>query len=300
VDTPGGVGYVEHSATEPGKRLDRSAEHRVGRLSDVHARLSCFPEIADRVATLRSEMTWVMYETPHARLVQLWSTYGAGTERYLPLSLAPILDRSLIDTGIAVGWHGAPLPDDAPADLGGGDNRLLMGQLVHAAKQYDNPMWSTDPEDVQTIGGLAAWALASTRFGREVDLIASVPSSRGTNALPHQVARDLAFLTGIHYAPAEAIRFEREVPQVKAIRDYWTRRETVDGSMAADPTAVRSRSVLLVDDVCRSGVTFHECARACHRAGATRVTALAVSKTFEFQHIPEPRFEDELPWMDAQ
>ena len=87
------------------------------------------------------------------------------------------------------------------------------------------------------------------------------------------------------------------VPQVKAIRDYWTRRETVDGSMAADPAAMRSRNVLLVDDVCRSGVTLHECARACRHAGAIRVNALAVSKTFEFQRIPEPRFEDDPRWL---
>lgn len=266
----------------------------MGRLSDVRERLSCFPEIVERLDTLRSEMTWVMHGSPYASLVRLWSTYGPEAGRYLPLSLAPILDRSLIDTGIAVGWHSAPLPDDAPDDIADYADRLLMGRLIHAAQQYDTPRWSTDIEDVQTIGSLAAFALASTRFGEEIDLIASVPSSRGANALPHQIARDISFLTRIRHAPPEAIRFERPISQIKQIRDYWTKREMLDGSMGADPAALRGRSVLLVDDVCRTGATLHECARACYGAGATRVTALAISKTFEFQRIPEPSFDDDL------
>jgi hypothetical protein len=268
----------------------------VGRLSDVRERLSCFPEIVERLATLRSEMTWVMYATPHARLVELWSTYGAGRERYLPLSLAPILDRSVIETGIALGWHSAPLPDDAPGGMADTSGRLLMGRLIHAAKQYDTPMWATDIEDVQAIGSIAAFALASTRFGETVDLIAHVPSSRGDNALPHEVVRDLSFLTRIRHAPAGAIRFGRAVPQVKAMHDYWLKRDTLHGSMSADPAIVRGRSVLLVDDICRTGTTLHECARACHQAGATRVFALAISKTFAFQRIPETPLDEDVPW----
>jgi hypothetical protein len=271
----------------------------VGRLSDVHARLSCFPDIVGRIETLHAELAAVAADAPHATLVRLWCTYGADAGRYLPLSLAPILDRALIGEGIAAGWHSAPPHDAVPAELRDGDGRLLMGRLIHAAKQYDAPMWSTDVEDVQAIGSLAAFALATTRFGRDVDLVASVPSSRGTNALPHQVARDLSFLTGIRYAPADAIRFGRQVPQIKELRDYWTKRETIDGSMEADAAAFRGRGVLLVDDVCRSGATLHECARACHRAGAIRVTALAVSKTWEFQRIPMPRFDEDARWGTA-
>lgn len=258
----------------------------MGRLPDLHARLSCFPDVVRQVETLRVEMAEVAADSPHATLVQLWCTYGAYAGRYLPLSLAPILDRSLIQEGIAVGWHSAPPHGDVPDELIDGDSRLLMGRLIHAAKQYDAPMWETDDEDIRTMGNLAAWALATTRFARQVDLIASVPSSRGSNALPHRVARDVSFLTGIRYAPADAIRFGREVPQVKEIRDHRARLEIVDGSMDADPAAVRGRSVLLLDDVCRSGTTLHEAARACYRAGASRVTALVLSKSWDFQRIP--------------
>jgi hypothetical protein len=272
----------------------------VGRLSDVHARLFCFPEIVRQVETLRAELAEIAADSPHATLVQMWCAYGAEVGRYLPLSLAPILDRSLIDTAIAVGWHSAPPRSVVSADLRDHADRLLMGQLIHAAKQYDSPLWSTDREDVQAIGSLAAVALAATRFGEDIDLIASVPSSRGTNSLPHQVVRDLSFLTRIRYAPDGAIRFQRQVPQVKEIRDYWTKRETIAASMTADLVAIRGRHVLIVDDVCRTGATLHECARACWHAGATRVTALAISKTWEFQRLPEPEIDDDSRWLAAR
>ncbi len=59
---------------------------------------------------------------------------------------------------------------------------------------------------------------------------------------------------------------------------------------------MRSRNVLLVDDVCRTGATFHECARACHGAGAARVTVLAASKTWDFQRIPNESERFHGPW----
>ncbi len=262
----------------------------MGRLSDVHARLSCFPDIVRQIETLQHELAEVAADSPHATLVRYWCTYGAHAGRYLPLSLAPILDRALIHEGIAVGWHTAPPHNLVSDKLRDGENRLLMGRLIHAAKQYDAPtMWAPDDEDVRMMGSLAAWALATTRFGHKINLIVSVPSSRGINTLPNRIARDLSFLAGIPHAPTDAIHFGRTVPQVKTIRDFWARHEIIDGSMDADAAIMRGRSVLIVDDICRSGSTLHECARACFRASAESVAALAISKTWEFQRIPTGR-----------
>ena len=69
--------------------------------------------------------------------------------------------------------------------------------------------------------------------------------------------------------------------------------------MDADSAAVCGRSILLVDDVCRSGTTLHEGARACYRAGASRVTALVLSKSWEYQHIPELWIDEDEMSLDA-
>ena len=52
MDTLSTVRYVEHSASDSGTCLVRTAEYRVGRLSDVHARLTCFPDIVQQAKAL--------------------------------------------------------------------------------------------------------------------------------------------------------------------------------------------------------------------------------------------------------
>lgn len=232
-------------------------------------------------------MRFMASDSPSASLVREWRRYGLHASRYLPLSLRPLLIGSAITAGVAVGWHRAPSSVELPPMMGRYDNRFLMGQLIHAAKEYDELSWATDIEDVHTIGHLAACALTSTNFARRVDLIAAVPSSRGTNSLPYQIAKDVGFLTRIRYAPAESIVFRRHIPQVKEINAYWEKRDLLHGSMTASPGTFRGSNLLFVDDVCRSGATFHEAARASIEAGAASVAVLAVSKTFEFQRIPE-------------
>ena len=261
-------------------------ERSVGRLSDVHERLDVFSDIVAQVQVLRREMLVVGGSAPHATLARLSCSPGCDGHGYQPLSLAPILDRSIISDGIAVGWHSAPRDADPPAGMTDHAGRLLMGRLIHLAKQYDTTLWSSDLEDVQAIGSLAAYALAATQFGRTVDLVVGAPSSRRVNSLPFDLARDIAFLTGIRYGPPDTLAFGRQVPQIKEIRDYWEKRELLHGAIDGRAEVLRGRRVLLVDDICRSGTTLHECARACRRSGATDVTVLAASKTFQFQRIP--------------
>jgi ComF family protein len=63
--------------------------------------------------------------------------------------------------------------------------------------------------------------------------------------------------------------------------DRSQRYRNMRGSVAADPTLVRSRSVLLVDDVYTTGVTAQVCARALLRAGAKRVDLLVLARVPE-------------------
>jgi predicted amidophosphoribosyltransferase len=64
-----------------------------------------------------------------------------------------------------------------------------------------------------------------------------------------------------------------DMPSAKA------RRRNVRGAFKANPVAaIRSRSVLLIDDVLTTGATVDACARALKRAGATRVLVLTLAR----------------------
>jgi hypothetical protein len=257
-------------------------------MREVLDHLSNFPAIADHLETLRREMNFMGHESPSASLVREWHPYGYSASRYLPLSLRPILEGLVINAGVAVGWHRAPSAIALSPAMGHGDNRLLMGHLIHVTKEYDGLSWAVDTLDIHTIGHLAACALTSVNFAPRLDLIAAVPSSRGTNLLPFLIAKDISFLTRIRHAPSDTLFFARLVEPIKETNDYWQKRAMLHMSIKGEGSILLGRHVLLVDDVCRSGATFHEAARACIQAGAASVAVLAVSKTFKFQRIPDP------------
>jgi predicted amidophosphoribosyltransferase len=56
------------------------------------------------------------------------------------------------------------------------------------------------------------------------------------------------------------------------------RQENVAGAFAADPSVVRGRAVLLIDDVLTTGATLRACAAALWSVGAKAVYALTVAE----------------------
>ena len=57
------------------------------------------------------------------------------------------------------------------------------------------------------------------------------------------------------------------------------RRRNLTGAFAlGDPTLVRGRRILLVDDVFTTGTTLNECAKALRQAGAAQVEALTLAR----------------------
>jgi len=59
--------------------------------------------------------------------------------------------------------------------------------------------------------------------------------------------------------------------------DQKSRRKNLAGAFQAKPAA-RGRILMLIDDVCTSGVSLEECGRALLRAGALRVTAFVFAR----------------------
>ncbi len=127
------------------------------------------------------------------------------------------------------------------------------------------------PQLTDFVSGLA-WSL---------DLVVPVPlglkrlDERGYNQVA-LIAWPLAMSLGIAYDPQGVARRRETRTQVGLVRRE--RQENVRDAFVANPTRVRGRSILLVDDVATTGSTLSSCAGALSAAGARDVFALTVAR----------------------
>lgn len=152
--------------------------------------------------------------------------------------------------------------------------RSELGELVYQLKYAGNmeaahPIASVMEEFLQTRPGV---------IGR-VEMLVPVPPSRARSFQPvTEIARRLAGLLG---KPVEerAIEKTRPTEELKGLSDIEVRREALAGAFRGSARTVQGRSILLVDDLYRSGSTANAVTLALLGAGAERVYFLACTRT---------------------
>ena len=112
------------------------------------------------------------------------------------------------------------------------------------------------------------------------DVVVPVPPSRPRPSQPVLLLGEaIAQGLGVSFLPA-AVRRQREVPELKDVRDFDERLRLLDGAHAVDAPAVQGRRVLLFDDLFRSGATMNAIAAALYDEGrAEDVVALTITRT---------------------
>jgi ComF family protein len=137
----------------------------------------------------------------------------------------------------------------------------------------------------RNIGLADSVALQMTEFVRalcwNVDML--IPAPLGKNRLKERgynqvglVARPLALELGMLYAPNGLTKVRETRSQVGLTISQ--RRENVSQAYQADPSAVKRKSVLLMDDVATTGSTISACTESLLSAGATEVYALTIAR----------------------
>lgn len=91
------------------------------------------------------------------------------------------------------------------------------------------------------------------------------------------LAKELSALSGVPMDSASLARITSAMPQVRAQTTAQRKTNVADAFICQDGT-VRSRRVILVDDVCTSGATLEACARALKQGGAASVRGFAVAR----------------------
>lgn len=152
--------------------------------------------------------------------------------------------------------------------------RATLRRLIHDFK------YRRDVTLAAPLGSRMARLVISDRLPR--GLVVPVPLHvkrlrwRGFNQA-QLLARSIARPAGLEVDARVLVRSRDTPPQVGL--DARRRVANVAGAFeVADPTKVRARNILLVDDVMTTGATADACARALRSAGAKRVDVLALAR----------------------
>ena len=148
-----------------------------------------------------------------------------------------------------------------------------LGELIYKLKNRG------DRSTVDAIADTAVQFIRD-RWKPEFQLIAPMPPSRKRAA--YQPVLEIVTAIGARLGcrvELDAVRKVKETPQLKDVYDLTERERLLHNAFEVDTEAVRGRSILLVDDLFRSGATAFTVTRSLLAAGATEVHMIAMTKT---------------------
>lgn len=149
--------------------------------------------------------------------------------------------------------------------------RSEIGELMYRFK-YRN-----DTDALRTLLATACKYLVKAKG--KFDLIAAVPPSNPRRKITSKLARGLAHCLSGEYANA-ALTKRGSTEELKSIDDPDRRKEILAGAFSASQDIMGGKSVLLVDDLYRSGSTLEAATQAAYEEGQAKVVyVFAVTRT---------------------
>jgi len=117
-------------------------------------------------------------------------------------------------------------------------------------------------------------------WGIRFSAVVSVPATKRYRKI-QPVARLAAEVARRFHVPVtrNAVRKVRETPELKTVTDRSERMRLLDGAFETNVDAVSGRSLLLIDDLYRSGATLRAVTQSLVDAGAKTVYAFAFTRT---------------------
>lgn len=149
--------------------------------------------------------------------------------------------------------------------------RSEVGELVYRLK------YQGDQSAVPPLARVVAEFISSKNL--PIDVVVPMPPSKQRSVQPvRSIAASVAKRLDIAY-DSRALRKVRESPELKSMTELKDRRAALAGAFIASAEALKGKSVLLLDDLYRSGASMEEAARAIRKSGAKAVYALALTRT---------------------
>ena len=149
--------------------------------------------------------------------------------------------------------------------------RSEVGELVYRLK------YQGDQSAVPPLARVVAEFISSKKL--LIEVVVPLPPSKQRSVQPvRSIAASVAKRLDIAY-DSRALRKVRVSPELKSMNELKDRRAALAGTFIASAEALQGKSVLLLDDLYRSGASMEEAARAIRKSRAKAVYALALTRT---------------------
>lgn len=181
------------------------------------------------------------------------------------------------DESHAIYLHDLPHPvaDSEQPDW----QRTRMGKMVRRAKSY-SPTTGSKPAAKELAEKYAFWLERHPRYLAATAVIAAPPGNMDKSFdLPEFVAQELSRRFGLKAVFTTKVR--ATLPQKDVGDDLTALARNVEGGYAVNEV-LTGMTVLVIDDIYRSGSTLKELNRACKEAGAATVLSLTATKTAKY------------------
>src|SRR5579863_3604117 len=151
--------------------------------------------------------------------------------------------------------------------------RSELGELLYKLK------YRADPSAVDSIAEAAAEFLTE-KWRVNVDLIVPVPPSDTSRKRQPvlEVATAISDRTGIGLCLDGLVKV-KQTPQLKDVFDFKERVAALEGAFTVEKAKIQGKSVLLFDDLFRSGATMNSITECLITGGAEVVYALTLTRT---------------------
>lgn len=150
-------------------------------------------------------------------------------------------------------------------------HRTDVGELLYRLK------YRSDSSALDEIGAVAEKFIRSWHI--KFDVVVPAPPTRVRRVQPlHQIAADLARRFDVPVVKAVSKKADGAA-ELKNLREYHERQAVLKGALLVNARSVAGKTVLLVDDLIRSGATLSAVAAALTEAGVATIFAFALTKT---------------------
>lgn len=150
--------------------------------------------------------------------------------------------------------------------------RSELGEAVYQLKYG-----TRDPKEARRLAITAA--SFAKKWKVKIDAVVPMPASKRRTVQPVEVvAKHLGELLGAEVVN-DAVSKIKDTPQLKNV-GVDERKKLLAGAHKVDPTRIKGRNILLLDDLFQSGATMNAVAAILRsKGGAAKVYALALTRT---------------------